>query len=54
MFKIFCVIVIMRNHYINILKLFRAVKGFILYQITQTALKSGNNFTTYIKFTDTI
>ena len=50
MFKIFCVIVI---HYFIILKLFWAIKGFILYQIKQTALKSGYSFTSYAKFTDT-
>jgi len=29
------------------------INGFILYQINQTALNSGYNFTTYGKFTDT-
>jgi len=29
------------------------MKGFILYQINQMALKSGYNFTTYGKFTAT-
>jgi len=52
-FKIFHVIIILRNHYFVILKLFRAVKGFILCQIKQTSLKSGCNFTTYSRFTDT-
>jgi len=52
-FKIFCVFIIVRNHYFVILKLFLVIKGFILYQIKQTALKSGCNFTTYGKFTDT-
>jgi len=45
-FKIFCVIKILRNHYFNILKLFWAIKGFILRQIKQTTLKSGYNFST--------
>jgi len=46
-------IMIVCNHYFLILKLFWVIKGFILYQIKQTALKSGYNFTTYHKFTDT-
>ena len=50
--KIFRFIVILCNHFI-ILKLFRTIKGFILYQIKQTALKSGYNFTSYGKFSDT-
>ena len=45
--------VIVRNHYFIILKLSIVIKGFILYQIKQTALKSSYNFTTYGKFTDT-
>jgi len=52
-FNIFRVIIIVRNHHFNILKLSSFIKGFILYQIKQTALKSGYNFTTYGKFTDT-
>jgi len=40
-FKVFHVIIILRNHYFIILKLIRAIKGFILYQIKQMALKSG-------------
>jgi len=31
MFEIFRVIIILRNHYFITLKLFRAIKGFILY-----------------------
>jgi len=50
---IFRVIIIHRNHYFVILKLFRAIKFFTLNQIEQTALKSGYNFATYGKFTDT-
>jgi len=44
---------ILSNHYPIILKLFGAIKGFIMYQIKQTVLKSGYNFSTYDKFTDT-
>ena len=44
---------ILFNHYFITLKLFRAIKGFILYQIKQTVLKSGHKFTSYGKFTDT-
>ena len=52
--KIFRVIIILCNHHFILLKLFWAIKGFILYQINQPALKSsGYNFTTYSKFTDT-
>src|SRR6218665_2398662 len=50
--KIFRVFIILCNHHFIILKLFRAIKSFILYQIKQTALKSGYNFTSYGKFTD--
>src|SRR6218665_3536485 len=53
-FKIIRVIIIVRNDYFIIRKLFMIIKGFILYQIKQTALKSGNSFTTSSKFTDTI
>ena len=42
-FKSFCVIVVLRNYYF-ILKLFWEIQGFILYQIKQTALKSGYKF----------
>src|SRR6218665_3222435 len=35
------------NHYFFVLKLFSVLKGFILYQIKQTALILGYNFTTY-------
>ena len=52
-FKIFCVIIILCNHYFIILNLFLAIKSFILCQIKQTALKLGYNFTTYSKFTNT-
>jgi len=52
-FKVFRVIIIVHSHYFIILKLFRVVKGFILYQIKQTTLKSDYNFTSYGKFTDT-
>jgi len=52
-FNIFRVLIILCNHHFIPLKLFRTIKGFILYQINQTALKSGYNFTTYSKFTDT-
>ena len=45
--------IIIRNHCFIILKLFCNITGFILDQIKQTALKSGYNFTTYGKFTDT-
>ena len=45
-FKIFRVIIIVRNHYFIILKLFRVIKGFILYHIKQTSLTSGYNFVT--------
>jgi len=38
-FKIIFVIKIVRNHYFIILKLFRVIKGFILCQTKQTALK---------------
>src|SRR6218665_2989573 len=41
MFNIFRVIIIVRNYYFIILKLSSVIKGFILYQIKQTALKSG-------------
>jgi len=47
------VIIIVRNHYFTILKLSSFIKGFILYQMKQAALKSGYNFTTYGKFMDT-
>jgi len=50
---IFRVIKILCNHYFIILKLFPVIKYFILNQIKQTALKWGNNVTTYGKFTDT-
>jgi len=52
-FNIFRVILILRNHCFIILKLFLAIKDFILCQIKHTALKSGYNFSTYDKFTDT-
>ena len=53
-FIVWCdTIAILCNHYFIILKLLLAIKGFILYQIKQTALKSGYNFTSYGKFTDT-
>ena len=41
------------SHHFILMKLFRVIKSSILYQINQTALKSGCNFTTYSKFTDT-
>ena len=44
---------VIRNHYFTILKLVCTIKGFTLYQIKQTALKSDYNFTTYSKFIDT-
>jgi len=44
--KIVRVIIIICNNYFIILKLFRATKGFILYKMKQTTLKSGNKFTT--------
>ena len=50
---IFRVIIILLNHYFIILKLFRAIKFFILNQIKQMALNSGYNFTTYGKFMNT-
>ena len=40
-FKIIRLIIIIRNHFFIIIQLFRAIKGFILYEIKQTALKSG-------------
>src|SRR6218665_61342 len=52
-FNIFRVIIIVRNHYFIIQKLSSIIKGFILYQIKQTASKSGYNFTTYGKFMHT-
>jgi len=52
-FKGFCVIIILGNHYFIILKLFRAIRDFILYQIKQMAFKSGFDFTSYGKFMDT-
>ena len=52
-FKFFCVIIILRNHHFILLKLIWPIKGFILYQINQMALKLGYKFTTYSKFTDT-
>src|SRR6218665_1062370 len=45
-FRIFCIITILCDYHFIILKLFCALKGFILYQIKQTALKSGYNFST--------
>jgi len=51
-FKIFSVIIILRNHWFIILKLFRVIKGFILYRIKQTTLKLDYNYTTYGKFMD--
>ena len=51
-FLIFHVIIIVRNHLFLILKLFWAIKGFILYQTKQTALKSGYDFKSYDKFTE--
>jgi len=52
--NIFRVVIIVRNRYFIILTLSCAIKGFILYQIKQTTLKSGNSFTTWSKFLDTI
>jgi len=52
-FMVFGVIIILCNHYFIILKLLWSIKFFILNQIKQTALKSGYNFTTYDKITDT-
>ena len=52
-FNIFCVIMILCNHYFIILKLFWTTKGFFLYNIKQTELKLSYNFTTYGKHTDT-
>ena len=49
--RFFCVIIILRNHYFAILKLFWAVNKFILSKM-RTTVKSGNMFTTYGKFTD--
>ena len=43
LFEDFHVITIVCNHYFIILKLFWVIKGFILYQIKQTTLKSGYN-----------
>src|SRR6218665_600382 len=50
--KIFRVIIIVLNHYVIVLKLLRVIKGFIIYPIKQTALKSGYCFITYGKFMD--
>jgi len=52
-FMIFRVIIIHRNNYFIILKLFLTIKFLTLNQIKQTALISGYNFATYGKFTDT-
>ena len=54
-FKIFHAIKVVHNHYYItcIMKLFWVIKGFILYQIKQTALILGYYFTTSGKFTDT-
>jgi len=52
-FKIFRVIIVLCNYHCMLLKLFWAIKGFILYQIKQTTLKVDYNFTTYSQFTDT-
>jgi len=52
-FNIFHVIIILCNYHFIILKFFSAIKGFILHQIKQTALRSGYNFTPHGKFTDT-
>ena len=51
-FQIFRVIIIVRNHYFLILKLFQVITDFVLYQTKQTALKSGYNFRIYDKFMD--
>ena len=48
---IFCVIIILCNHIFILLTLLWAIKGYILYQMKQTALKSGYNFSTYDKLT---
>jgi len=53
MFKIIRVIIILCNHHFILLKLFWAIKDFVLYQKNQTTLKSDYNFTSYRKFTDT-
>jgi len=52
-FNIFRVIVILSNNYFIIMKIFLAIKGFLLYQIKQTALKSDYNFTSDSEFTNT-
>jgi len=52
-FKFFLVIIILRNHYFVILKLFQAIKGFILHQKKQMALKSAYNFNSCGNFMDT-
>ena len=51
--SIYLVIIILCIHHFILLKLFSTIKSFILYHTNQTTLKSGYNFTTYHKFTDT-
>jgi len=51
--KTFRVIIMVHNRYFIILKLFRGINGFILYQIKQTTLKTDYKFITYGKFTNT-
>jgi len=41
----------LKSHYLNILQFCFAIKGYILYEIDQTASKSGYSLTNYGKFT---
>jgi len=52
-FNIFRVIIIVSNNYFIILKLSRAIKGYILYQVKQTAFKSDYKIILFVKLTDT-
>jgi len=45
--------IVLHNNYFISLKLFWAIRGFILYQIKQMALKLGYNFTKYGKLMGT-
>jgi len=53
MFKVFRVIIIIRNHYFIILKLFLAIQNFILYQNKTHNSKIGKQLYNLWKFTDT-
>ena len=52
-FKVFCIIIIVRNHhYFIILKLFQVIKG--IYSVSNNAngIKIGLQFSTFDKFTE--